>query len=403
MFWLQDARVGTEKSLYKTFKVLCDQVLQGDTDLISSIGPIFWPAVSKAYIAVKLKPLRPQTDAELESFSRRGMLGQKLEQKAVKLGLLGSDADGPIARYVRQAIGRVLNSRRARFVAAARDLMISPASHETVTVTAGVPRRTGASRALFDDPHLAAQQAQHDPAFAVLEGQAAIMDAGPCLVSKAGEGVVSAMQEALSEALRAGSPAMAQAMCAAVVDMAAITIAVPPAPAPTSTSTAGTAAEHAHHEEALLLPYPASVRYNDLHYVYTTLCVLPYLFSPRLQQLVHPNVNFVSAAGRVKHAADDVLNAMVDRQRQELLAIASEFKRFRGMNGPGDIKCKKAVMQLLHAFRRLGSVLRGVLTPIKLTEVAGVLMEAVCASTCGELILFCSCLCSFPSLNKHTC
>lgn len=41
------------------------------------------------------------------------------------------------------------------------------------------------------------------------------------------------------------------------------------------------------------------------------LCNLPYQFSPRLQQLVHRSVNFVSPAQRVRRAGLESLQAMV--------------------------------------------------------------------------------------------
>lgn len=42
------------------------------------------------------------------------------------------------------------------------------------------------------------------------------------------------------------------------------------------------------------------------------------------------------------------------------------------------------MQQLLHAFRRLGSVLRGVLAPGVLVEVAAQLIQSVCAQIAGE-------------------
>lgn len=43
------------------------------------------------------------------------------------------------------------------------------------------------------------------------------------------------------------------------------------------------------------------------------------------------------------------------------------------------------MQQLLHAFRRLGSVLRGVLAPGVLVEVAAQLVQRVCTRIIGEL------------------
>ena len=46
-------------------------------------------------------------------------------------------------------------------------------------------------------------------------------------------------------------------------------------------------------------------------------------------------------------------------------------------------RCRRTVQQLLHAFRRLGSVLRGVLAPGMLVEVAAQLVQKVCTRIIG--------------------
>ena len=81
--------------------------------------------------------------------------------------------------------------------------------------------------------------------------------------SKAAAGAVTLMQEALTEAVRSGSSALAQAMCGAVVDVAALVAALPPPPP--AAAAAAAAADPA--QQMLLLPYPAALRHNDCHYV----------------------------------------------------------------------------------------------------------------------------------------
>lgn len=76
-----------------------------------------------------------------------------------------------------------------------------------------------------------------------------------------------------------GNTALAQAMCGAVVDVAAMVVALPPPAAAAGPGGGGglpphpaveqqAAAAAADHQQQLLLPYPASLRHNDCHYVY---------------------------------------------------------------------------------------------------------------------------------------
>lgn len=120
--------------------------------------------------------------------------------------------------------------------------------------------------------------------------------------------------------------------------------------------------------------------------------------------------------------------AQVLAQEEELLGVVEDFRRFAGLDGSGQAgirqavhtlasahlaallraadhhkpthapqttctseadfslslcRCRKAVQQLLHAFRRLGGVLRGVLAPGVLVEVAASLIQSVCGQITG--------------------
>eukprot|EP00887_Chlorella_sp_A99_P003530 scaffold7.g3530.t1 len=386
-----DGRSRLERQLYKLLKAVVEQLLGGSVELAAELGPLLWPELAAAYVAVQLKPLRPQSDDELLAFSRRASLGVKLEQKAVKLGLLPPPAgaapaggggagaaasaggEGPVTRYVQHTVGKLLAAKRSRFIAAARDLLASPAAaQETATVgvpqpgSRGTPKAGGAaSRSLFGvgvgGP---ARQGSGAAANGGLEAEPPLLAGGEYVVTKAAQGAVALMREALSEACRSGNSALAQAMCGAVVDVAAMVVALP----------GGAAATGAGGEDAQLLPYFAALRYNDLHYVYQTLCNLPYAHAPRLQQLVHRNINFINPANRLRRAGEEVLDAMVGRQAQELLQVVEEFQ------------CRRAVVQLLAGFKRLGGVLRGVLSPAAFVEVAGHLIQAVCEQITGDIM-----------------
>jgi len=364
------AKAGAERALYRCFKSVCENALGSNAGLIHQLGESFWPGASGAYIAAKLRPAKPVEDSELAGFMRAGSLAMKLEQKAVKLGLWNAEHEGPIAKFVRQAVGRVLAGKRVKYVTAARDLLTSSAAKETTAVS-GIPPMpekspsfgtTSASRALFNSTGLKNSTVAATAALEELHGEPPIGDVGPYAVSRASVGLVSLMHDALGEACRSGSAALAQAMCGAVVDLASLLLALDP-----STT-----------DQERVLPYIAALRYNNCLHVYRALCLLPQAHAPRLQSLVHPAVNFIAPARRVRDFGDAAMQSMVSRQRSELLDIASELRNWRGLDGPGVIRCNKATRQLLAAFQRLTSVLYGVLPKYMFINVASELVNAVC-------------------------
>lgn len=155
---------GKEKRLvtHLTCHACLLQVLGGREELVEQLGAVLWPQLAAGYITAKLKPMQPQSDAEVsmklasahepcsvhghvvrlvlwrivpasrprgasadapcrcctfvqvELYSRRSALGGKLEQKAVKLRLLRGDKEGPITRYIQHTLNRFLNLRRNR-------------------------------------------------------------------------------------------------------------------------------------------------------------------------------------------------------------------------------------------------------------------------------------------------
>lgn len=310
-----DGRRSVERQLYKLLKAVCEQLLGGSAELAAVLGPLLWPELAAAYIALQLKPARPASDEELDAFSRRAALGVKLEGKAAKLGLLlaagggtapgspaaATAAAGPITRYVERIVGRFLSAKRARFIQAARDLLASAtAAQETAAVGVApppgrTPRTAAASRSLFGGGPSAS-------AGSGLEGEPSPLASGEYLVSNAAAGVVTLMREALAEACRSGSAALAQvtrvseqggmatwcggsdqcavcrnlapppqpnpgpysgslaqAMCGAVVDVSATLLAL---------QHGGGRGGEAEAGKVALLPYPAALRHNDLFYIH---------------------------------------------------------------------------------------------------------------------------------------
>ncbi|GAB4812978.1 hypothetical protein N2152v2_000024 [Parachlorella kessleri] len=228
----EQGRNTVERLLYKALRALTEQVLCGNAEYAGQLGAVLWPQLASAYIATQLKPLTPQSDTEVEvfpgappqakatllalvahclveAFSRRSSLGAKLEAKAVKLGLLpGGGQEGPISRYTRLAVGRLLAARRNRLVAAARDLLSSSGARETSRATAPSAAGNAPPQRLAFEARGAQRQQQQGGANGGLQGDAAVLATAEYSVSQAAEQVVALMRDALGEACSSGEDGM---------------------------------------------------------------------------------------------------------------------------------------------------------------------------------------------------
>ncbi|KAL6779063.1 hypothetical protein ACKKBF_B18925 [Auxenochlorella protothecoides x Auxenochlorella symbiontica] len=333
-----------ERALYSALKTLCRETMEGDAELVAALGESLWPQLAEAYIQACLRPLLPTPDCaeaeDLASFGRAAGRGSKLEAKARTLGLLGPDtaSEGPIAAYIREAMAQYALSSRARLVEASAACLASWDSRDTRLVSLARPGSEDGAPPPADQPSL--------------------------LVSAATARLLALARAALASACEAGSPVVAQAVAAGVVEVAALIAEFRPLEG----------------ADQLLLPWPAALRHNDCQAAYQLLAGLPHDLAPRLQALVHRAVNFANPGARVRRAGSDALAAMLAAQRAELGALAADagVGVGGGLDGAGGLAARRGAAQLLAGFRRLGVTLREALDLSVRLEVVAVLVNAVC-------------------------
>ena len=403
------AAAAGERALYRCFKSLCEGALGNNEEMIARFGHVFWPPVASSYISIKLAPAKPSTDAELAVFMRAGSLAIKLEQKAVKLGLWPSappssggeeagrkEKEGPISKFVRVTIGRMLANKRIKYASAARDLLTSSTALKETTTTTSPSSPSSSfhksttnntSRALFTNTSTSTSNASAHAITNELKQEPVVGDVGTYIISRAAEGLTALMHEALSEACRSGSAALAQAMCGAVIDLASLFLAVVHPTTPDDNDTSTDLASEANPASPNYVPFVAAVRYNDCMHIYRTLCILPQLHAPRLQALVHPALTFAVPARRVRASGEALLSSMVAAHRQQLLGAMRELRQWQGLDGPGVIRCNKTVRQVLGGFQRLGGSLYGVLPRrVFVVDVAAHLANVVCETLADDIL-----------------
>ncbi|RMZ55217.1 hypothetical protein APUTEX25_005495, partial [Auxenochlorella protothecoides] len=254
----------------RTLGLVPEATMEGDAELVAALGESLWPQLAEAYIQACLSPLLPTPDCaeaeDLASFGRAAGRGSKLEAKARTLGLLGPDtaSEGPIAAYIREAMAQYALSSRTRLVEASAACLASWDSRDTRLVSLARPGSEDGAPPPADQPSL--------------------------LVSAATARLLALARAALASACEAGSPVLAQAVAAGVVEVAALIAEFRPLEG----------------ADQLLLPWPAALRHNDCQAAYQLLAGLPHDLAPRLQALVHRAVNFANPGARAILGARDI-------------------------------------------------------------------------------------------------
>ncbi|EIE23685.1 hypothetical protein COCSUDRAFT_63210 [Coccomyxa subellipsoidea C-169] len=343
-----------------------------EKDIAALLGAIVWPRLAAAYVENCLSPAVPEDDSQLEHFQLVCKAAQRFESQAASLGFVPRDEDGRgrIEQYVRHALDRFLHAKRLRVVAAARDALMA-ADADTVEAGEPLPVNRNAvaalkQRLLAGDSGASGAASAEAPLNWGAEGEEGpLLATGRYRITRRAEALVALMQGALEEAVKSGSPAVAQSLAAAVQDAAELAGALPPS-----------------------VPQPAALFHNDCHHVAAQLLSLPYLFAPALAQLA-PSApsHFIDSALRLRAAGTAVLDAQVERQAGEVASVLDAAEGFSRLHvAQRGIAARKVVQQALHALRRMGDVMGGVLAPREFVRVAGTVVQTLADRAVGELL-----------------
>eukprot|EP00891_Asterochloris_glomerata_P009601 jgi/Astpho2/9601/fgenesh1_pg.00146_%23_40_t len=195
--------------------------------------------------------------------------------------------------------------------------------------------------------------------------------AGRYKVTKAALALVGLIRSSLQEACEAGTPAAVQSGCNAVLDMASLLIAVP----------------QGVYGEQLQIPQLALLYHNNCQHVAHEVLLLPYAFSPHLDNVGGHPVDFLDAARRLRQAGRESLDAQVPRQLQEVSQLLASAQGFRNVAGDAEAAAAgRALDRALHTIRRCGALLRSTLPVQEQARLAADLLQGVSQELLDQLM-----------------
>jgi len=359
-----------ERSIYKILKSIIETAFDNSEDdndtgglmrrYTALFGDVFWPQLSREWVTKRL--LKHQDDDDnrdrdgRDSFVKIAGVGMKLETKARKLHFLnetitastaavdwvdGADGsneeEGPMSRLIRTATTKVYTSKQSDLIAAAQKF-INTRTTNTVTIK---------------------NQYKNNKTYVVSESAA---------------GLAELIQETMKEAIRSdgGGVKMGhrrnnnhQHSSSVVVEVAqrSVTDIVSLFLADAVQWRLGLLSSSSSGLGGAVPPYVLVIKYNDMRHKHAALCATSTLLlqhDGNDDDATSGGSIFISQAMRVEQEAEQVMDYLLRSTTSELFTIIEDFDHFRNLTNGGSSKvrkCQKAGIQLVHALRRLGSVL----------------------------------------------
>jgi hypothetical protein len=359
-----------ERSIYKILKSIIETAFDNSEDdndtgglmrrYTALFGDVFWPQLSREWVTKRL--LKHQDDDDnrdrdgRDSFVKIAGVGMKLETKARKLHFLnetitastaavdwvdGADGsneeEGPMSRLIRTATTKVYTSKQSDLIAAAQKF-INTRTTNTVTIK---------------------NQYKNNKTYVVSESAA---------------GLAELIQETMKEAIRSdgGGVKMGhrrnnnhQHSSSVVVEVAqrSVTDIVSLFLADAVQWRLGLLSSSSSGLGGAVPPYVLVIKYNDMRHIHAALCATSTLLlqhDGNDDDATSGGSIFISQAMRVEQEAEQVMDYLLRSTTSELFTIIEDFDHFRNLTNGGSSKvrkCQKAGIQLVHALRRLGSVL----------------------------------------------
>jgi len=355
-----------ERSIYKILKSIIETAFDNSDDnndndnggvllrYTALFGDVFWPRLSREWVTKRLLIHQDDDDNRegRDSFLKIAGVGIKLETKARKLHFLNetttattaavagvdssNEEEGPMTNLIRTATTKLYTSKQSDVIAAAQ-MFINTRTTNTVTIK---------------------NQYNNNKTYVVSESAA---------------GLAELIQQTMKEASRSGGGgvkmghttnnhhhqqprSVVEAAQRSVTDIVSLFLAdaVQWRLGILSSSSGGGGA---------VPPYVLVIKYNDMSHIHAALCATSTL------SLQHngdddddtsSDSSFISQAMRVEQEAEQVMDYLLHSTTSELFTIIEDFEHFRNLTNGESVKvrkCQKAGIQLVHALRRLGSVL----------------------------------------------
>lgn len=409
-----------ERAMYKVLKATVDTTLDcaGSSrltprELRSRFGAVFWPVASERYIESKLRPLlstidRSSTTDRMESgideLLRTGQLGVKLEDKAMKLGLLGDQREGPIGQFVRQALMNYTDQQRSKRLWYAREALSkcysmaspSPAAEEELVLVTSFSRhflcadRKGSTvisnerchdlsppssiEATVGENRTRLERSEIEDAVRELANELPLWEPGGRYSMRSGvASVADILMSTVKEASESKHSVVVESLLRTVIDMAALVVALDP-------SSMGETNKRQ-------LPYFVALRYNECMHVYRCLCMIPMMYAGLLENRSRFSAELLDVAQRVRAAGEDSLDSMIAREGAALLEEAKEVTGWSSkMDGKSALRARKAAHGLRASFNRLCAILRDVLMPMGFVRVWSSLLNTVCGRLADSIL-----------------
>ncbi|KAK9824037.1 hypothetical protein WJX72_007197 [[Myrmecia] bisecta] len=393
-----------EQALLSGLRLLAEHAVANDHTLVARLGEVLWPQLSSAYSQRYLSRQAPRDDSQLDSFRAVADAARAFEASAVELGFAAppqQGAAGRIDEFIKHALNQVVHRRRLQLAAEARELLLRDDAGETCVVGQPLPVDPAAMQRAMEqansgldwgtdsgvpdeDAKAGAGDLQPGLNWGLPGEEGPLLAAGVYRISSSAAQITYLLHAALTEACQSRNAAILQSMAAAIRDIVALMIALPPVV----------------HAERLKGCYPytigcplhqvphfAALHFNACQHVASQLLLLPQAFEPRLSQLAGAPLEFIRDAQDLRNAGWQQLQAQVQSQLQEVLGILDGASHFRNVSlAQRGITARKIVQQVLYFFRHLGGVLRDVLAPHEFVLAASALLQAVSSRITDDLL-----------------
>eukprot|EP00195_Chlamydomonas_chlamydogama_P014331 CAMPEP_0202913874 /NCGR_PEP_ID=MMETSP1392-20130828/61677_1 /ASSEMBLY_ACC=CAM_ASM_000868 /TAXON_ID=225041 /ORGANISM="Chlamydomonas chlamydogama, Strain SAG 11-48b" /LENGTH=777 /DNA_ID=CAMNT_0049605309 /DNA_START=18 /DNA_END=2351 /DNA_ORIENTATION=- len=374
-----------EQSCQQVLKLVAEQLLGLDDNLLRQWGEVFWRRLCDVYIRLHAHPFVRAHPDDMDACGSKADAARGLEEFAESLGLVDEPYLGPAVEALGQ---QVLCAHQQRYLDQARSLLVSTSPQDLEPVQVGRPIS-------LDEEHYrswlsgALQEWQREEAPCGCSGEGPVLGAGQYQSSARMRAVVELVQGALADASSCGNPTTATALVGAVSKIALMV----------RMFQAG--------DQLLQAPQLAFLYHNDLRHLADAILLLWPCYGPELAPLLQQGSGadaswsagqsaeqvpsgFLQDALLLRETARRVMQQQLEQQHAAMHELLSGLGNLRhlgpGGNAQAGITYRKTVRQLLHSLGRLGRAAVEVLPPEHAVHVCTSVLGSICGSLCADIL-----------------